>query len=125
MILVAMSSVNGYAQTDQGKVSGTIRDQSTAFVAGGTVTVKNERTGEVRSGMSNDQGYFVGQPYDPYTLSFIDSLSLAARESLHQDRRRTPDDPHGNGPAGRDDVHTPERHRVPRQSALVDSVPCR
>ena len=59
MILVAMSSVNGYAQTDQGKVSGTIRDQSTAFVAGAKVTVKNERTGEVRSGMSNDQGYFV------------------------------------------------------------------
>src|SRR5438552_9368611 len=59
MILVAMYSVNGYAQTDQGKVSGTIRDQSTAFVAGAKVTVKNERTGEVRSGMSNDQGYFV------------------------------------------------------------------
>ena len=37
MILVAMSSVNGYAQTDQGKVSGTIRDQSTAFVAGAKV----------------------------------------------------------------------------------------
>jgi hypothetical protein len=59
VILVAMSSVNGYAQTDQGKMSGTIRDQSAAFVAGAKVTVKNERTGEERNGMSNDQGYFL------------------------------------------------------------------
>src|ERR1043165_1505118 len=47
------------AQTDQGKVSGTVRDQTNAFVAGATVTVKNERTGESRNAVTNDQGYFL------------------------------------------------------------------
>ena len=43
--LVTVCSVNGYAQTDQGKISGIVRDQSSAFVGGAKVTVKNERTG--------------------------------------------------------------------------------
>jgi hypothetical protein len=47
------------AQTDQGKVSGTVRDQTNAFVAGAKVSVKNERTGEERSAVTNDQGYFL------------------------------------------------------------------
>src|SRR5436190_16883740 len=59
MMLVALFSVAALAQTDQGKVSGTVRDQSNAFVPGAKVTVKNERTGEERSGLSNDQGYFL------------------------------------------------------------------
>src|SRR5262249_7883869 len=59
VLLVTLCSVPGYAQTDQGKVSGTVRDQTNAFVAGAKVTVKNERTGEERSVLSNDQGYFL------------------------------------------------------------------
>ena len=57
--LVAVCSVIGQAQTDQGKISGSVRDTSSAFVAGAKVTVKNERTGEERSAISNDQGYFL------------------------------------------------------------------
>jgi len=59
LAFVLISAVAGHAQTDQGKVSGTVRDQSGAFVAGAKVTVKNERTGEERSALSNDQGYFL------------------------------------------------------------------
>jgi hypothetical protein len=69
VILVAIASVDGYAQTDQGKVSGTIRDMSGAFAAGAKVTVKNERTGEERNGMSNDQGYFVISYLKPSTYT--------------------------------------------------------
>src|SRR5262245_27116167 len=58
-IFVAFCSTTGFAQTDQGKVSGTVRDQSSAFVGGAKVTVTNERTGESRIAMSNDQGYFL------------------------------------------------------------------
>ena len=47
-LVVALSTV-GFAQTDQGKVTGTVRDTSGAFVAGASVTVKNERTGEQRT----------------------------------------------------------------------------
>jgi hypothetical protein len=40
-------------------VTGTVRDQTNAFVAGATVSVKNERTGEQRNAISNDQGHFL------------------------------------------------------------------
>jgi hypothetical protein len=58
-VLVAAFPVLGFAQTDQGKLAGTVRDQSGAFVAGAKVTTKNERTGEERSVLSNEQGYFL------------------------------------------------------------------
>src|SRR5215218_10354984 len=58
------------AQAD-GRVSGTVRDSSAAFVAAATVTVKNEKTGEIRTAISNDQGYFVISPLRPssYTIT--------------------------------------------------------
>ena len=37
-LLVAALPVIGHAQTDQGKFTGTVRDNSGAFVAGATVT---------------------------------------------------------------------------------------
>ncbi|HEY7291461.1 MAG TPA: TonB-dependent receptor [Vicinamibacterales bacterium] len=58
LCLLALPSL-ALAQTDQGKISGTVRDQTNAFVAGAKVTVKNERTGEERTTLSNDQGYFL------------------------------------------------------------------
>ena len=45
--VVAMSVI-AYAQTDQGRFTGTVRDQTNAFVGGAKVKVKNERTGEER-----------------------------------------------------------------------------
>src|SRR5215470_12502841 len=58
------------AQTDQGKFSGTVRDQTNAFVSGAKVTAKNERTGEERTALTNDQGYFLISYLKPssYTL---------------------------------------------------------
>src|SRR5215471_9655965 len=58
------------AQTDQGKFSGTVRDQTNAFVSGAKVTVKNERTGEERSAVSNDQGYFLISYLKPSSYTF-------------------------------------------------------
>ena len=47
------------AQSDTGKISGTVKDQNGAIVPGANVTVTNERTGEERSAKANDDGYFV------------------------------------------------------------------
>jgi len=58
MCLLAWPSLV-FSQTDQGKISGIVRDQHNAFVSGAKVTVKNERTGEERVALSNDQGYFL------------------------------------------------------------------
>lgn len=52
-------ATGAFAQTDQAKISGSVRDQSNAFVAGATVTVKNERTAELRTTTSNEQGLFM------------------------------------------------------------------
>src|SRR5262249_37646217 len=48
----------------------TVRDQSNAFVTDATVTVKNERTGDTRTVMSNAKGLFVvpGLPPSVYTI---------------------------------------------------------
>ena len=42
------SPAPAFAQGEQGRIAGIVRDQSDAFVAGATVKVKNERTGEER-----------------------------------------------------------------------------
>jgi hypothetical protein len=37
------------AQTDQGRIVGTVRDQNNAVIPGATIVIKNKRTGEDRS----------------------------------------------------------------------------
>src|SRR5260221_7094021 len=62
--------VRGFAQTDQGKIAGIVRDPSNAFVAGAKVTVHNERTGDERAAMSGEQGHFLISGLKPssYTI---------------------------------------------------------
>ena len=48
-----------FAQGEQGRVSGIVRDQSNAFVADAKVLVKSEKTGEERRAVTNGQGYFI------------------------------------------------------------------
>ena len=61
LVLVTAFCSAAFAQSDQGKFSGIIRDAQNAFVPGVTVTVTNERTGESRTTVSNEKGVvFVG-----------------------------------------------------------------
>ncbi len=46
------------AQSDQGRITGTVRDQAGAVIPGATVVVKNERTGDERTTTSNAEGAF-------------------------------------------------------------------
>ena len=57
ILLTMMSAVPALAQ-DQGRFAGTIRDQTNAFVSAAKVKVKNERTGEERVILTNQEGYF-------------------------------------------------------------------
>lgn len=58
------------AQTDQGRLAGTVHDQSKAVIAGASVTVKNERTGEERTVNTDEQGYYLATNLKPsvYTI---------------------------------------------------------
>jgi hypothetical protein len=67
--LIALLAADASAQTDQGRITGTVRDQSSAFVGGAKVTVKNERTGDERTATSNDQGYFLIGSLKPSTYT--------------------------------------------------------
>ena len=67
-LLFALLPSLAAAQTD-GRISGTVRDTSGAFVAGATVKVRNEKTGEVRAVLSNDQGFFAASPLKPSTYT--------------------------------------------------------
>jgi hypothetical protein len=57
------------AQVDQGRIAGTVRDQSNALAAATPVTVKNERTGEARGAVTNDKGYFLVSGLKPSTYT--------------------------------------------------------
>jgi carboxypeptidase family protein len=68
-IAVAVDSPMLLAQVDQGRIAGTVRDQSNALAAATPVTVKNERTGEARAAVTNDKGYFLVSGLRPSTYT--------------------------------------------------------
>ena len=70
LLVVAVVAPSAFAQVDQGRVAGTLRDASNAFVAGATVTVRNGRTGDERSAVTNGKGYFLVSGLKPsvYTV---------------------------------------------------------
>ena len=59
------------AQTDQGRIAGTVTDSNGALVPGTAIVVKNERTGEERTAVTNEVGYFIVSALRPsiYTVS--------------------------------------------------------
>ncbi len=60
--------------------------------------------------------------YDPYTLSFIDSVSALRGKPLPEGRRRAAHDPHDDRPPGRHHLLVLEPDGVPREPAVDDSV---
>src|SRR5215467_10142464 len=69
ILFVAAGAAPAFAQVDQGRFTGTVRDQTNAFVAGATVKVKNERTGEERSVVTNQDGHFLIGSLKPSTYT--------------------------------------------------------
>ncbi|MCM3905128.1 MAG: carboxypeptidase-like regulatory domain-containing protein, partial [Pyrinomonadaceae bacterium] len=64
IVLVAIGAIllvplSAYAQTDQGRIVGTVRDQNGALVPGASVVVKNDRTGEERAVTANGEGVYI------------------------------------------------------------------
>lgn len=70
LCLTLALSISAFAQSDA-RIAGSITDSTGAVVAGASVTVKNERTGETRTVSSNSSGAFlvVGLKPSTYTVS--------------------------------------------------------
>ena len=69
VIAIASIASPAFAQVDNGRIAGIVRDSSGAFAPGVTAKVKNERTGEERSAVTNDQGFFLITPLKPSTYT--------------------------------------------------------
>jgi hypothetical protein len=67
-VLVALAPP-AVAQVDQGRFNGTVRDSSNAFASGVTVEIKNERTGDARTAVTNEKGYFLVTQLRPSTYT--------------------------------------------------------
>ena len=69
-LMLALLPSLAMAQSD-GRIIGTVRDSSNAFIPGATVTVKNEKTGELRTAVSGGNGEFsvTGLKPSVYTIS--------------------------------------------------------
>jgi hypothetical protein len=67
--------VPAFAQVDQGRIAGTIRDESGAVIPGATVTAKNDRTGEERSALSGDRGEYLIVALRPSTYTVTAELT--------------------------------------------------
>ena len=68
MILLALSNV--FAQTDKGRIVGTISDSVGAVVPGAAVVVRNEKTGEERTFKTSGDGAYIAANLKPsyYTI---------------------------------------------------------
>jgi hypothetical protein len=56
-----------YSQSDSGRIAGTITDSTTAIVPSASVTVKNEKTGQSRKVMANQEGAYLITQLGPAT----------------------------------------------------------
>ena len=68
-LLTVALPMTAAAQSDSGRVTGTVLDQTGAFVTGASVTVKNQKTGETRTATTGDNGYFVVASLKPSTYT--------------------------------------------------------
>src|SRR5581483_9752841 len=78
-IFTLVSVATGFAQSDQGRLAGTVRDSQNAVMPGVTVTATNIRTGEIRTTVSNEKGYFVVTGLKPSTYVVVAELSGFAK----------------------------------------------
>ena len=69
LAMLAACAPPAFAQVDNGRIAGIVRDSSSALAPGVNVKIKNERTGEERTAVTNDQGYFLVTPLKPSTYT--------------------------------------------------------
>ena len=90
-VLAALSFLftgSGFAQTDQGAITGVVQDSSGAVIPNAQVTVTNVDTGLALEAKSNRSGVFVFSPLKigNYTLSASSQgFETVTRENLHLD----------------------------------------
>src|ERR1041385_4013798 len=75
LAIAVLTQVSTSAQTDQGRLVGTVTDANGAIVPGAIVIVKNARTGEERSTVTNESGYYIIVSLKPSTYTITASAN--------------------------------------------------
>src|SRR5262245_13097801 len=70
------------AQVDQGRIAGTVRDDSGAVIPGVTVNIKNERTGEERTAVTGDNGDYLVVALRPSVYTVTAMLPAFANSEI-------------------------------------------
>jgi len=95
VLTVLLIGLPAYAQQDQGRIGGVVKDANGAVVPGASVLVKNERTGEERTATATDSGSYIVSGLRPssYTVTAsaqnlnvrATSIQLLAGQELNLD----------------------------------------
>src|SRR2546423_13119389 len=74
-LMVIMFSALAYGQVDQGKIQGVVKDMTGGVIPGVSITLINDRTGEMRETLTGDRGDYVVTTLKPSTYTVKVSLS--------------------------------------------------
>ncbi len=71
LVIICALAISSMAQVDQGRIAGTVKDQTGAVIPGVEITVKNDRTGEERTALTAEKGDYLVVALKPslYTVS--------------------------------------------------------
>jgi hypothetical protein len=64
-----------FGQSDSGRITGTVTDATNAVVPNATVTIKNEKTGQSRKVMANEQGVYLVTQLGPSTYTVLTEVT--------------------------------------------------
>ncbi len=77
--VILLPTVQG--QTDMARIAGTVSDASGAVVPGATVTIKNERTGQLRQVNADERGAYIANQLHPAVYSAkVEARGMAPAE---------------------------------------------
>src|SRR5262245_61704454 len=82
LLWLQFATASALAQSNTGNISGAVVDSSDAVIPGATVTLINERTDDVRTLITNEEGRFIFSAIQPdsYTLK----VELESFQTLEQ-----------------------------------------
>ena len=82
LVVVCVLATPSLAQVDQGRIAGTVKDQTGAVLPGVMITVKNDRTGEVREALSGERGDYLVVALRPSTYTITAMLPAFANAEV-------------------------------------------
>jgi len=80
--LLVMLVAPVFGQVDQGRIEGKIKDVSGGVVPGVSVKIRNDRTGEERTALSNEAGDYIFNALRPSTYSLETTIASFAPNSV-------------------------------------------